>query len=201
MASTSDPRHAAGSRSSSVAVRPGLEALLVLVGQGDLAAFSWLYDSTSSRVVGLIHAILRDARLADELAEQVYCEIWRNAATFDPNQGSATWWIFTLAHSRAIDKLRSMQSNRTSDAAAGRTSPDHSATDPAIGYAGRTGTGHPPPAALAQLTPLEQQAIHLTYFLGLTCNQASDQMGIPIPTVKARIRDGLNTLRRTTHAQ
>lgn len=184
-------------RSAHGAAGRPLDALLVLVGQGDLTAFGRLYDSTSARVFGLIRAILLDPSLAQEVTQEVYFEIWRRASIFDQSKGAAISWIFTLAHSRTIDKVRSVQSMRTNDGTFARNS-YYPEIDSATETAGRAENGQHIRAALAQLTPLQQQAIKLTYYLGYTSSQAGELLGIPTPTFKARTRAGLIALRAIT---
>ncbi len=176
-----------------------LDVLLDLVGHGDLAAFTQLYDRTAARVYGLIRAILLDRDLAQEVTQEVYLEIWRRASVFDPAKGVAISWIFTLAHSRAIDRVRSVQSMRTNDGTFARNSyyPD---INSAAEIAERTENGHRVRAVLAQLTPLQQQAIHLAYYLGYTSSQASKLLGVPATTFKARLHSALGNLRRITRS-
>src|SRR5690349_7548276 len=83
--------------------------LLKAVALGDEKAFGQLYDLVVPRVYGLIRRVLRDPAQADEVAQEVLVEIWRSAARFDPGRGSPTAWILTIAHRRAVDRVRAEQ--------------------------------------------------------------------------------------------
>src|SRR5262245_1501601 len=84
-------------------------ALLRAVARGDEAAFARLYDLVAARVFGLVRRVLRDPAQSEEVTQEVLVEVWRTAARFDPARGSATSWIFTIAHRRAVDRVRSEQ--------------------------------------------------------------------------------------------
>lgn len=97
------------------------DALLVAVGRGDEAAFGRLYDLVVARVFGLVRRVVRDPAQAEEVAQEVMVQVWRTAARFDPARGSATGWVFTIAHRRAVDRVRAEQasSDRLTKYAAG----------------------------------------------------------------------------------
>src|SRR5579871_3939702 len=88
---------------------PGLDELLTLVGRGDKAAFETVYDRTAAAVFGLILRVLRDAAQSEEVAQEALLEVWRTAERFDPKRGSASAWVMTIAHRRAVDRVRSEQ--------------------------------------------------------------------------------------------
>src|SRR5271163_3454141 len=92
--------------------RPGsnLDALLGQVAGGDTEAFAAVYDLTKSRVFGLVIRVLRDAGYSEETTQEVYLEVWRTASAYDSAKGSALAWLMTMAHRRAIDRVRSEQS-------------------------------------------------------------------------------------------
>jgi len=86
-----------------------LDALLRRVARGDNDAFAAFYDHTKSRVYGLVIRVLRDSGYSEETTQEVYLEVWRTASVYDSAKGSALAWLLTMAHRRAIDRVRSEQ--------------------------------------------------------------------------------------------
>ena len=176
-----------------------LRDAILSVAAGDADSFAGLYDATSARVHGLVLRVLRDPAQAEEVTQEVYLEVFRRAAGFDPARGSALAWILTLAHRRAVDRVRSSQSQSDRD----------------VAYESRANTQEPDPTGEAALATLEAQrvrtalehlserqaeAIRLAYLDGLTQTQVADRLGIPLGTAKTRLRDGLLALRRIVSA-
>src|SRR5260370_8714267 len=85
---------------------PGLAALLTLVARGDPRAFELVYAELSGPVYGVVRQVLRDPAQSEEVAQEVLLEIWRMASRFDPDRGSATAWPLTIAHRRAVARVR-----------------------------------------------------------------------------------------------
>ena len=94
---------------------PTPEGLLELVSNGDQAAFSALYERFSPRVFGLANRIIRDTSQAEEVAQEIFLEIWQRASRFDRARGTATSWIMTLTHGRSVDRVRQSQASRNRD--------------------------------------------------------------------------------------
>src|SRR5918998_1596706 len=147
--------------------------LLRGVALGDERAFGRLYDLVAPRVYGLIRRVLRDPAQAEEVAQEVLVEVWRTAARFDGNRGSATSWIFTIAHRRAVDRVRSEQ------AAAHRTmrvgvasvdTPYDEVADEVAGRLERQQVRH----CLDDLTALQRQAVTLAYYQGHSYREVAD---------------------------
>jgi RNA polymerase sigma-70 factor (ECF subfamily) len=166
----------------------------VQVGVGDRAAFDMLYRTFSARVFGLASRILRSTSHAEEVAQEVFVEIWRRASRFDPARGSATSWILTMTHNRSIDRVRSTQAARDRDHADYTQSfrPDTDSVSEAV-LDGEEQTQVR--RCLAQLTAVQHQAVTLAYFGGHTYTEVAGILGAALPTVKTRIRDGLIRLR------
>jgi RNA polymerase sigma-70 factor (ECF subfamily) len=160
---------------------------------GSTQAFAELYDLCSSNVYGLIRRILRDTAQSDEVLQEVMLEVWRLAPRFDSRLGSATGWIMTIAHRRAIDRVRSEVAERgrveraTSRADVGITPVDEDVVDELDRQRVR--------GALGRLTDLQRTSIELAYFDGLTQAEIATRLDVPLGTVKTRIRDGLIRLR------
>jgi RNA polymerase sigma-70 factor (ECF subfamily) len=164
-----------------------------MVARGDQEAFSRLYDAVSGPVLGLVRTVLRDPAQSEEVAQEVLVEVWRSAARFDDAKGSATAWIFTIAHRRAVDRVRNEQSHRDRQASVGAVSLDVPATpeDDAIDADDRARAR----AAMATLPAAQREALELAFYDGLTHVQIADRLGVALGTVKTRIRDGLIRLR------
>src|SRR3954470_4747605 len=93
--------------------------LLLLVARGDQDAFARLYDMLSARVFGLILRVLVDRSQSEEVLQEVFLEVWQSAARFAPNKGQGRSWILTIAHRRAVDRVRSAQASTDRDVRAG----------------------------------------------------------------------------------
>lgn len=171
-----------------------LESRLVASGRGDEQAFAELYDAVAPRAYGLVLRILRDAHQSEEVTQEVFLQLWQTSARFDPRRGSALAWMMTVAHRRAVDRVRSAEAARRRDASHVERNLDiaFDETSAAVHASLEARTVH---AALATLTPPQRRAIELAYFGGHTHQEVSHLMQVPIGTAKSRIRDGLLRMR------
>nr|WP_289960060.1 ECF RNA polymerase sigma factor SigK [Glycomyces tritici] len=170
------------------------EALLHRTALGEDAAFAALYDLMAPRVYGLCVRVLRDPAQAEEVAQEVLVEVWRTATRFDERRGSAGAWITTIAHRRAVDRVRSAQTagERERRAAASSTEPEY---DMVAESAASRLEHRQVRRCLKTLTELQRQAVTLAYYGGHTYRQVATLLEAAVPTVKTRIRDGLAKLR------
>ena len=168
-------------------------ALLLRAGRGDQAAFGELYDELAPRVHGVVLKVVRDPAMSEEVTQEVFVELWRLAARFDGTKGTARSWASTLAHRRAIDRVRSEQASRDrNDRDAQRAVAPH---DVVAAEVETTLDVARVRRALAQLSDLQREAVELAYFGGHTYREVAVLLGVAEGTVKSRIRDGLIRLR------
>jgi RNA polymerase sigma-70 factor (ECF subfamily) len=170
------------------------QALLERVASGDRAAFAALYDELSPRVFGLVRRLLVDHSQSEEVTQEIFLEIWQTATRFDPNKGGATTWILTMAHRRAVDRVRASQSSRDRDLKVGIR--DFAADYDNVSDSVETSVEHERVVkAMSRLTELQRQAITLSYYGGYSNSEVATILSVPIGTVKTRIRDGMIRLR------
>jgi len=175
--------------------RPGsdLAGLLALVARGDQNAFAAVYDRSAAQVFGLVRRVIRDPAQSEEVTQEVMLEVWRSASRFDPHRGSAMAWLLTLAHRRAVDRIRSGQA----------------AAEREVRAAAATGPGYDMVAeevetrldaqrvrrCLESLTDLQRESVTLAFYGGHTYREVASLLGVATGTVKTRMRDGLIRLR------
>ena len=172
----------------------GLAETLRTVAKGDDAAFARLYDETAPRVYGLVLRVLRDPAQSEEVTQEVYLEVWRTAARFDPARGSAPGWLMTIAHRRAVDRVRSSQAEVVRDDAYEARSHEAETDTTAEQATGRL-EARRVHVALATLTEHQREAVTLAYLGGYTHREVAGLLELPLGTAKTRIRDGLIRLR------
>ncbi len=161
----------------------------------DIDSFAALYDLTHARVYGTALRVLWDAGLAEDTTQEVYLQVWRNSASFDPAKGSALTWLMTLAHRRAVDRVRSEQSNSGREIVYGAR--NHAAHfDDVYEEVSIRSEYRAVNHCLDALTVTQRESVALAYYRGLTYSEVASQLGVALPTAKSRIRDGLIRLRR-----
>ena len=170
------------------------ENLLEQIAGGDQVAFGALYDEVSPRVFGLIRRLLVDHAQSEEVTQEVFLEIWQNASRYERSKGGAFTWILTMAHRRAVDRIRSSQAGRDRDVKIGIR--DFVSDYDNVADTVETTIEHERvKEAMAQLTELQRQAVSLAYYGGYSHSEVATMLSVPIGTVKTRLRDGMIRLR------
>jgi RNA polymerase sigma-70 factor (ECF subfamily) len=171
-----------------------LRDAMVRVARSDAEAFAELYDRTSARVHGLVLRVLRDPGYAEETTQEVFLQAWNTASNFDPSRGSVMSWLMTLAHRRAVDRVRSEQAGTDRQALYESTSvsgPFDHVTEEVT----RRLEHQSVLACLDTLTATQRESVAMAYYDGRTYREVAAHLGVALSTVKTRIRDGLTRLR------
>ncbi|KJL44384.1 ECF RNA polymerase sigma factor SigK [Microbacterium ginsengisoli] len=169
--------------------------LLVATAGGDQGAFAELYDALSSRVFGLILRVLVDRSQSEEVLQEVFLELWQSAGRFVPNKGQGRTWVMTIAHRRAVDRVRASQSSSDRDTRAGlrEIAVPHADVAEQIELKTDAERVH---EALRSLPEAQREALTLAYFGGYSQSEVAALVGAPLGTIKTRMRDGLARLRQ-----
>jgi RNA polymerase sigma-70 factor, ECF subfamily len=168
--------------------------LMQRVARGDEAAFAQLYDLLIGPVFGLVRRIVRDPAQSEEVVQEVMVELWRSAAKYAPERGSATTWAMTLAHRRAVDRVRSAQAAADRDDMVGRRDAGRPFDEVAEQVTTRL-EQEQVRRCLNTLTDLQRESVVLAYYGGRTYREVGELLDTPLGTIKTRLRDGLIRLR------
>ncbi|MHC5797582.1 ECF RNA polymerase sigma factor SigK [Lacisediminihabitans sp. FW035] len=179
---------------SAAQLRSAPNGLLLRVAEGDHQAFRELYELLAPRVHGLIRRTLVDDGQSQEVTQDVFLEVWRSASRFDASRGSAVSWIMMTAHGRAVDRVRASQASRDRDLRIG--SRDREVYFDPVSEAGEVSVESARVSvAMGRLTPIQRDAISMTYFEGLTGPELAARLQIPVGTLKSRLREAMIRLR------
>jgi len=172
-----------------------LAAALVACASGDRRAFERVYDGLAPAVYGAAVGVLRDRDHAAEVTQEVMVEVWQTAARFDAARGSARTWVVTLAHRRAVDRVRSEQSRRARDQRDLERNVAAADRDVVAEHVEQLFEAAAVRDCMGTLTDTQRDAVVRAYYGGRTYREVADDVGAALPTVKSRIRDGLLRLR------
>lgn len=174
--------------------RDGVADLLQRVADGDETAFAELYDVLSPRVFALILRVVVNRAQSEEVLQEVFLEVWQSAGRFAPNRGQGRSWVLTIAHRRAVDRVRTSQSSADRDVRVGIRDLD-AARDLVAEEVESRLAGQQVARALAALPEVQQEALVLAYYGGYSQSEIAALTGAPLGTVKTRMRDGMSRLR------
>ena len=161
------------------------ETLIRRLTGGDHKALAEFYDLFAGLVNGLASRILRDRTEAEDVVQEVFVQVWRQASRFDPTRGSPEAWLCTIARTRALDRLRRRASRREEPAEASPGSTEAPRTEEALAVR----------KALDGLSADQRKALELAYYEGLTQSEIAKRLGEPLGTIKTRIRTAMIRLR------
>ena len=175
-------------------------ALVARIAHGDAAAFAAFYDQHAPRVLGLLVKMLRRRAEAEEMLQEVFLQVWRDAERYRPQGSTPRGWVFMLARSRAIDRIRSSSARQRRE--------ETTADDPMTSTVAPSGPERleeherreQVAAALAELPPEQRTAIEHAFFEGLSHREVAEHLGEPLGTIKSRILLGMRKLRRSLEA-
>lgn len=172
----------------------GLDTLLTRVARGEAAAFEDVYDQMAGPVYGLVLKVLRDPAQSEEVAQEVLLDVWRTASRFDPGRGAATSWILTIAHRRAVDRVRSAAASADRElrsAVVTESPPRDEVAETVTASLEAERVRH----CMNGLTELQREAVTLAFYKGYSYPQVAALLDVALGTIKTRIRDGLIRLR------
>ena len=177
-------------------VSPGgpadVDDLMRRAARGDSEAFAMLYDELSSAVYGLARRVVRDPARAEDVTQEVFLDVWKQATRFDAGRGKAKTWVMTIAHRRAVDAVRRSESQKRQDHHGAAEEISHDEPGDAVMAAEEHGAVRD---CLETLTALQLESVRLAYFNGYTYAEVATLLDKPLPTIKTRMRDGLIRLR------
>ncbi|ATW53013.1 ECF RNA polymerase sigma factor SigK [Streptomyces peucetius] len=176
-----------------------VDALLTRAAEGDQQAFAGVYDALAPPVMGLACRVLRDEAQAEEVTQDVMVEVWRTADRFRPERGAARSWVLTLAHRRAVDRVRSVAAGRARELRSGVL--EH---EPPFDVVAEAVEGREEQRVvfrcLGKLEDAQRVPLMLAFYQGLTYAEVADALATPAGTIKSRMRQGLQRLRACLEA-
>jgi RNA polymerase sigma-70 factor (ECF subfamily) len=170
------------------------EDLISLVAQSDAQAFAILYDRHSRAAYSLAYRMMGDKHAAEDLLQDAFLKVWRGATSYRTERGSLRTWILSIVHNRGIDQLRSTASRRRTQEKVEASSPISQPSE-AFAATWRNTQREQVREALGTLPEEQLNILELAYFSGYTHVEISELLGLPLGTVKGRMRLGMKKIR------
>ena len=170
------------------------EDLISLVGAGDAQAFAALYDRHGRAAYSLSYRMMGDRQAAEDLTQDAFLKVWRSAGGYRSERGSVRTWILSIVHNRGIDQLRSLASRRRTQDRVEASAPKSQPSE-AFAETWRNSQRDQVREALNTLPSEQLKILELAYFSGYTHVEISELLGLPLGTVKGRMRLGLKKVR------
>ena len=176
-------------------------SLLAKTALGDKNAFKQLYDETSPQLLGLLIGMLRHRDLAEDVLQDTFLKVWHRAGDYHADRGQVTTWLSSIARYRALDTLRAQKVRRKRDQQLGADDTvEPGAADSLSQWAANPGEQARRQDCIGELNENQRQSIGLAFYRGFTHEELSTQLEVPLGTIKAWIRRGLQQLRRCLEA-
>jgi len=166
--------------------------LVQRAGRGDTGAFADLYDETSSLVYGMAVSVLQSSEPAVRVTRDIYAEAWRQAPRYEPSRSDSLAWLLSIAHRRLVEEVRALDRDSAPVRHAvlnGNGGFDHLRHD-----SGTRSNAERARLAWGSLSGLHRDVVALAYFGGYSQTEVARILGLPLGTVKERIRGGLKAL-------
>ena len=170
------------------------EDLISLVGHGDAEAFATLYDRHSRAAYSLAYRMMGERQAAEDLAQDAFLKVWRSATSYRADRGSVRTWLLSIVHNRGIDQLRSLASRRRTQDKIEASAPKSQPSE-AFAESWRNSQREQVREALKTLPEEQLKILELAYFSGYTHVEIAELLGLPLGTVKGRMRLGLKKIR------
>ena len=180
--------------------QPPDSSLIEKMMAGDEQALATIYDRYSAMLFGMLSRILQDRQAAEEVLQDLFMQLWRNAGQFDASRGSLPAWLMVIGRNRAISRLRGGRFREVLEEKAGDYASTFASDQNIEDEAARTELAKSVTAALGNLPAEQRQALELAYFEGMTQSEIAAKTGCPLGTVKTRVRTAMQSLRQILDA-
>ena len=170
------------------------EDLIALVGKGHAGAFAVLYDRHARAAYSLAYRMMGEKQAAEDLVQDALLKVWRGAGSYRTGRASVRTWVLSIVHNRGIDQLRSLASRRRTQDKVAASAPASEPSE-AFAEAWHNARREQVREAMSTLPPEQLEILELSYFSGHTHAEIAGLLGLPLGTVKGRMRLGLNKLK------